>query len=300
MVCAFFYPIINVRECKRTGRGNRKKESSETMKTGLSGKKIVLAASRKTDEMSKLVEKQNGTPLVRSLQGTVFKADEQVKADIKKIVNEQFDWMIFTTGIGTNALVDLAEELDLLQPFLQVIQKAKVGSRGYKTFAALKKLDVAPDVKDDDGTIKGLLAAFEGVDFAGKKVLVQLHGENAPALIQYLEQNGADVMQVLPYQHVDPDFDVVEKLCQELIHSEVDAVCFTAAIQVRSFFNYVKKKGYVEQVLEAFKEDVLAVAVGKVTAEALTEEGVERIVAPELERMGAMIVEMTRYYELNK
>ncbi|GAE26412.1 uroporphyrinogen-III synthase [Halalkalibacter wakoensis JCM 9140] len=270
------------------------------MKTGLSGKKIVLAASRKTDEMSKLVEKQNGTPLVRSLQGTVFKADEQVKADIKKIVNEQFDWMIFTTGIGTNALVDLAEELDLLQPFLQVIQKAKVGSRGYKTFAALKKLDVAPDVKDDDGTIKGLLAAFEGVDFAGKKVLVQLHGENAPALIQYLEQNGADVMQVLPYQHVDPDFDVVEKLCQELIHSEVDAVCFTAAIQVRSFFNYVKKKGYVEQVLEAFKEDVLAVAVGKVTAEALTEEGVERIVAPELERMGAMIVEMTRYYELNK
>jgi len=42
---------------------------------------------------------------------------------------------------------------------------------------------------------------------------------------------------------------------------------------------------------------VLAAAVGKVTAEALREEGVERLLAPDLERMGAMIVELARFYE---
>ncbi|KHF39095.1 uroporphyrinogen-III synthase [Halalkalibacter okhensis] len=267
------------------------------MKTGLNGRKIVLAASRKTDEMSTLIEKQNGKPLIRSLQGTVFKADKQVKEDLQQIVQEHFDWIIFTTGIGTNTLLELAEELNLKESFMRVVNKSSIASRGYKTFAALKKMGVTPDVKDDDGTIKGLIQSLEGIDFKDKRVLVQLHGENAPALIDYLEESGADVMKVLPYQHVDPNFDTVELLCEELFRSDVDAVCFTAAIQVRSFFKYVKEKGYKDQVLDAFRTNVLAVAVGKVTAEALNEEGVTRVVAPELERMGAMIVEMTHYFE---
>ena len=33
------------------------------------------------------------------------------------------------------------------------------------------------------------------------------------------------------------------------------------------------------------------------TSEALTQAGITRIVAPENERMGAMIVEMAKYYE---
>ena len=41
----------------------------------LSGKHIILGATRKTEEMSKLIEKQGGSASVRSLQGTVYKAD---------------------------------------------------------------------------------------------------------------------------------------------------------------------------------------------------------------------------------
>ncbi|MFC0472347.1 uroporphyrinogen-III synthase [Halalkalibacter kiskunsagensis] len=267
------------------------------MKQGLNGKRIVLAASRKTDEMSKLVEKQNGVPVVRSLQGTVFLADEQVKADLKRIVSGKYDWVILTTGIGTNALLELAKELQIQDQFLNIIKESKVAARGYKTFAALKKLGINPDVKDDDGTIKGLIKSLEGNDFTNKRVIVQLHGENAPALITYLEEAGAEVVKLLPYQHIDPDLETVELFCQELFRAEMDAVCFTAAIQVRSLFKYAKEKGYERKIIDALKTNVLAVAVGKVTAEALNDEGVERVLAPELERMGAMIVEMTKYFE---
>ena len=41
---------------------------------------------------------------------------------------------------------------------------------------------------------------------------------------------------------------------------------------------------------------VLAVAVGKVTAEALYEEGVNRVLFPEEERMGSMVVAMSRHF----
>ncbi|MFC0560468.1 uroporphyrinogen-III synthase [Halalkalibacter alkalisediminis] len=263
----------------------------------LHNKRVVLAASRKTDEMSTLIEKQKGTPLVRSLQGTVFLNDEQVRGDLKRIMEEEFDWMIFTTGIGTNRLIDLAEEMNIKDSFLTKIHGAKIGSRGYKTFASLKKIEVNPLAKDEDGTINGLVESLKSFDFKGKRVMVQLHGENAPSLIRFLEEAGAKVMQVLPYKHVDPDLETVQLFCDELLQAKIDAVCFTAAIQVRSLFKYVEERRIVNEVKEAFKTNTLAVAVGKVTAEALHEEGIERVISPELERMGAMIIELSRYYE---
>ncbi|WP_280771217.1 uroporphyrinogen-III synthase [Salipaludibacillus daqingensis] len=266
----------------------------------LHNKRVVLAASRKTDEMSTLIEKQNGTPIVRSLQGTVFLNDHQVKDDIDRILQEKCDWLIFTTGIGANALIDVAEEINKKELFLQMIHRTKVATRGYKTFAALKKIGVTPQVKDDDGTIKGLIASLKPIDFNGKRVMIQLHGENAPTLITYLEEEGATVIPVLPYKHVEPNLETLELFCQELIRNEMDAVCFTAAVQVRSLFKYVQQKGYLREVMDAFHHHTLAVAVGKVTSEALYEAGIERVIQPELERMGAMIIELSRYYEKTK
>lgn len=263
----------------------------------LENKKVVLAASRKTEEMSTLIQKRGGIPVIRSLQGTVFLNDEQTRKDVQEIVQGKWDWMIFTTGMGLNTMLDLAEEMELKQPLLNMIHSTQTGARGYKTLAALKKIDAVPDAKDDDGTIQGLVTAFAPFNLQGKKIVVQLHGENAPSLVDYLKEQGAEVKLVLPYKHVDPDLETVELFCQEVMAQKVDAVCFTAAIQVRSLFKYVKEQGYQEAVQQAFQKETLAVAVGKVTAEALTDEGITRVVAPEHERMGAMIVELNNYYK---
>jgi uroporphyrinogen-III synthase len=82
----------------------------------------------------------------------------------------------------------------------------------------------------------------------------------------------------------------------EIVEGAVDAVCFTTAVQVRYFYQFAKNNGYYLEINESFRKRVLAASVGKVTAEALKEEGVRRILAPESERMGAMIVELSHYY----
>jgi uroporphyrinogen-III synthase len=104
---------------------------------------------------------------------------------------------------------------------------------------------------------------------------------------------------ILPYQHIPPEEKTVKALCIELLRHELDAVCFTTAIQVRSLFDYAKKNDIFNSLVNCFKEETLAVAVGKVTGEALKEEGIERFVIPEHERMGAMIIELSRYYSKN-
>lgn len=267
------------------------------MGNSLSGKYIILGATRKTEEMSKLIEKQGGTASVRSLQGTIYKADEGVKRDLQRLVETGADWFIFTTGIGLQTLIDQAEEIGIKEEFLAVIQKANVASRGYKTAGVLKKLQIDTVVSDDDGTTKGLVRQFEKIDFSGKKVVVQLHGEKAPALIKFLESKGAVISQLLPYQHIPPVPETVETLCQELMEGSVDAICFTTAIQVRSLFDYAREKGYIQKIKTMFADKTVATAVGKVTAEALVEEGIDRIVVPQHERMGAMIVELAHYFE---
>ncbi|MFN7250226.1 MAG: uroporphyrinogen-III synthase [Anaerobacillus sp.] len=264
---------------------------------GLAGKKVVLAASRKLDEMSALVEKQGGIPIIRSLQGTVFLAEKEVEPSLRKLVTEGTDMIIFTTGIGLEKLIEITDNIGIKEEFQNIIEKTDVASRGYKTLAALKKLQIQPMAVDEDGTTAGLIRALEAYQFNGKKVAVQLHGDTAPRLTKYLKDNGASVLPILPYQHIAPNPDTVELLCKELSEAKVDAVCFTTAIQVRSLFDYAREHQYLEKVLDAFNNRVLAVAVGKVTAEALREEGVTNYIAPERERMGAMIVELSQHYK---
>ena len=266
----------------------------------LKGKKVVLAASRKLEEMSLLVEKQGGVPVVRSLQGTVFLAEKEVEPGLREVITEGADVFIFTTGIGLDTLVNISEKIGVKNQFLQTIENADVAARGYKTVAALKKIGIHPMAVDEDGTTAGLIRALNNYEFEGKKVVVQLHGDLAPKLIEFLQNQGAIVEQILPYRHIAPNEETVETLCKEIIAREVQAVCFTTAIQVRSLFNFAKRNNFKEGIDRAFQQDALAVAVGKVTAEALREEGIVNYIAPERERMGAMIIELSQHFKEGK
>ncbi|MCP1529914.1 uroporphyrinogen-III synthase [Bacillus pumilus] len=265
------------------------------MSKGLAGKTIAICGTRKTEEMRTLVEKQGGQAVIRSLQGTVFLAKEELKPGIETFVKKGADWVILTTGVGTDTLIESAEELHLGEEFMHILSNAQIASRGYKTYAALKKRGIQPDVSDEDGTVSDLISKLEGKEFQGKRVMVQLHGENAPALMKFLHDKGADVLPLLPYQHTPPEPEAAETLLQEMKDGKVQAVCFTTAVQVHAFFTLAAKWGRKEELQALFEQQVLAVAVGKVTAEALKEEGIDRILAPSLERMGAMIMELSQY-----
>lgn len=267
------------------------------MGKGLVGKRVVLAASRKIDEMITLVEKQGGEAVVRSLQGTVMTAEKEVEPQLRQLLEEGPDWVVLTTGIGAEALLNITKQAGLEESFMSFLKQAKVAGRGYKTYKLLKQWGIEPAARDDDGTTQGLIRSLEPFDFTGQKVAVQLHGDPAPKLIQFLEERGAKVSTLLPYLHIAPEAEVVSQLCQEILGSKVDAVCFTAAVQVRFFFDYVKENGLLEQILSAFQSQVIAVAVGKVCAEALRDEGITRVLAPEHERMGAMIMELAQHFE---
>lgn len=267
------------------------------MAKGLKGKRVVITGSRKLPELSEIIERQGGAPVVRPQQGLLVLQEQEVEQDLFHLIESGTDWFIFTTGTGLEALLQQAERIGVRDRLLGIMRHSNVGVRGYKTFALLKQRGIQPIVMDEDGTTEGLIQSLQAYDFTGQGVTIQLHGEPMPSLVSFFERNGAAVRVILPYKHMAPDLDVSNKLCREIIEASVDAVCFTTAVQVRYFYQYAKNHGHYLEINESFRKRVLAVAVGRVTAEALKEEGVRRVLTPENERMGAMIVELAHYYQ---
>lgn len=264
----------------------------------LQDKRIVIAGSQKIDEMAEIIERRGGIPIARSLQGLTDSDSAEVEDDVKRFIEQGADWFIFTTGIGFEAMYQAAERLNALPEFEERLKEAKVACRGYKTNAFLKKSGIHPVVCDDDGTIASMVEKLQVFDFTDQRVWIQLHGELSSQLFQFIESKGGmDVQAVLPYRYHAPDRDTLSAITNELIEGEVDAVCFTTRVQVEYLFDYARETERHDEVKSVFEHGVLAAAVGKVTAEALRGEGVERIIVPEKERMGAMIVEIAHYYE---
>lgn len=263
---------------------------------GLEERRIVIAGTKKTEEMSSLIMKQGGVALVRSLQGSLNLSDKEIAKDLNHIIESGADWIIFTTGVGIKTMLQQAEQLGLRDALMDIIASSKIAARGYKTFATLKEIGVAPIVVDDDGTLESLIRNLDSFNFENQGIVVQMHGEPTFELNRFLEMKGGIVRPVLPYRHVPPESDVVDLLCKELKEASVDAVCFTTEVQVRNLFLHVLQNDCLSSIQQAFRERVIAASVGKVTSKALLQAGVDRIIAPEHERMGAMIVELTRYY----
>lgn len=264
----------------------------------LQGKQIVIAGSRKTDEMCMVIEKQGGVPIVRSLQGLTMFDEALLEEPLRNFAEQGADWVILTTGMGSDQIVNTADSIGIKQAVLGRLAEAKIATRGYKTSAFLKRSDLKAIVSTDDGTMDGLIENLEAFDFEGQRVWIQLHGEPAPKLVRFLENKGtSQVEAVLPYKHVPPDAATVELLLSELSAGTVDTVCFTTAVQVHYLFKHAIESGRKELLLNIFNQHIVAAAVGKVTAAVLKEYGVERIIVPELERMGALVIEIGRYYE---
>ncbi|UQZ33931.1 uroporphyrinogen-III synthase [Paenibacillus sp. PK3_47] len=261
----------------------------------LKGLTVALAGPRKAEEMARLVTNMGGTALHRPAQGTVFLDDGALREALLSWTEHPPDLAILTTGMGLEALFEQAESLGLADRFLAALSGAPVAARGYKTVNALKKRGIVPQVRDDDGSTTGLLRGLAGWDLRGKEVVLQLHGDPAPRLIAWLTEAGAVIREVQPYRHTPPEPGALALLLTEITEGKVDAVAFTSAPQFRFLAQHAREQGRLEELITAFETRVLAVSVGKITTESLKEEGIQRIVMPEHERMGSMFVELGRY-----
>lgn len=266
----------------------------------LANKTIAVGGSRRFTEIEKLITKLGGQAEEYALMNAVPLNDPSITEPLTKVCEEGFDYFIGITGMGVKAMLQAAELLELRDVLTQRLTDSMLAVRGYKTVKALKELDLKPAIQDDDGSVEGLVRPLKEIDLAGKKVAIQLHGESLadsmPSLRDLLESQGASYTEIPLYHYSPPTDDLVIDLLNAMQAGTITDVAFTSKTQVKFLFEIVERLEKLETLRTLFASKVTAVSVGHMTSGALREWGIERIVEPEQERMGAMIMALAEHY----
>lgn len=261
----------------------------------LAGLVVGVTAARRADELIGMLERHGATVLhAPALRLAPVGEDSPVVAAARRFVDAPPDVLLVTTGYGLKRWIAVATEAGFGDEFTAALGRTRLVCRGTKAKGAAIGLGFrhATGVGSTTAEVVDALVA-EGI--TGRRIVLQAHALADQPSVDALTAAGATVEVVSPYQWVDADDGSrMPALLRAIAAREVRAVTFSAAPAVDAVLDAARHLGLEQAVVEAFAAgDVLAVAVGPVTAVPLQEVGIAPVV-PDRHRTGAMVRELCR------
>lgn len=240
----------------------------------LQNRRIAIPETRQLDVLAGLLERRGATVMRCPLVNILDVEDPQpVEEWINQAVADPFDDLILLTGEGLRRLLGVAERCGKREAFVSALEQMRTITRGPKPAKVLRELGLKPGLQAGIATTPGLIDTLRSEPMAGRRVGVQLYGQEPNQLLQdYLRSAGCQVCTVAPYRYANAAEDAeVQQLVRRLISGEVDAVCFTSSPQIRRLLSVAAHQGLESALREALATTVVA-AVGPVVADALREQ----------------------------
>jgi uroporphyrinogen-III synthase len=209
-------------------------------------KTVAILESRMREHIASLVHKYGGTPFSAPALAEIPDVD---RAHIEELIRDWTstppDIFIFQTGVGTRALFAATDSLGLTDVLLRRLDAAQVIVRGPKPITVLHSREVRIDrVASDPFTTHEVLAEMHGTPLRGKRIVVQRYGETNRELQAELENEGADVIEIVTYRWGLPgDTAPLLRLIGALGRDEIDLVAFTSASQASNLFTAAQCDG---------------------------------------------------------
>src|ERR1700730_3883353 len=254
-------------------------------------KTVAILESRMRDHIASLVRKYGGTPFSAPALAEIPDEDP---AHIDELIR---DWnstppdiFIFQTGVGTRALFASTDSLGLTDVLLQLLASGQVVVRGPKPATVLHSRRVRIDrAASDPFTTQEVLAAMHGTPLRGKRVVVQRYGETNRELQAALENEGADVIEIVTYRWGLPeDKTPLLRLIDALARDEIDLVAFTSASQASNLFTIAKCDGKEASLKQSLGRTLVA-SIGPVCSAALRKLAVRGDIEAPPPKLGPLI-----------
>jgi uroporphyrinogen III methyltransferase / synthase len=231
-------------------------------------KRIVI--TRAALQTSELFEKLSGSGAIPILLPLVSLAapEDYAPLDSALLQLSRFDWVMFTSAYAVQAVMGRAARLgrklaNSAPPYIAVVGPAtqeKAQSLGFR-------------VEHTAQTHLGVALAQELRDrLRGRRVMLPRSDRANPDLPSALKGYGAQVTEVIAYRTLRPTHADQEKLAS-IARGEADAILFFSPSAVRNFVELSGRKQ-----LSVLQDRTAMTAIGPVTAAALRELGVHRIV----------------------
>lgn len=265
--------------------------------TVLSGQVVAVPETRQLDILVELLTNRGATVRRVPLVSILDAPDAQpIEAWLRNFIASPPDYLIVLTGEGLRRLLGFAQRADCEAAFIDALTKVCKICRGPKPGRALKEIGLKPDMLGKAPTTPGIIEALEELALGGKRVAVQLYGEEPNLLLMnYLQGRAAIGIAVAPYIYAPrADEDKVLELIEALVRGEITMMTFTSQPQYARLLDVAKRHGKVAQLHEGLAR-VHVAAIGPVVGAQLREAGVEIAVMPEsLFFMKPMVTELVK------
>jgi uroporphyrinogen-III synthase len=264
------------------------------------GLRVLSLESRRAKEVGKLIRTYGGEPFVVPAMREVPLESNRAALDFSdRLLEGKYDLVIFLTGVGVRALLDIAQTRHSREDILNALRKLKVAARGPKPVAALRDLQVpVAATAAEPATWRELMLALDeefSDTLSGMRVAVQEYGASNPEFLSELTEKCNELTKVPVYQWALPeDIGPLRESVLGIANGGVDVVLFMTAVQVIHLFQVAEEMGFREE-LRAGLLSVVVVSIGPTTSEELAHYGITPDFEPSRPKMGFVVNEAAQY-----
>jgi uroporphyrinogen-III synthase len=249
---------------------------------GLKDKVLAITRNeRDAKEFLQLVREQGGRAIALPAIEIVPKGPEVAEQFIDKLRKKKHYYCAFMSQQAVNILFDLAR--DKIAP---VLKSTTVIAVGPKTKQSLEEHGIKVGLVLEKFSSFGLIDLLSRIEPAGKKIIIPRSGAANNFATAALIRLGMDVDEILLYtvrtRAVEP---IWKEFCDLLLQKRVDAIIFTSASNVNSFFEIMDRVSKDELQLDSITK---VVSIGPFTSKVLRGRGVECFEAEEHTVRGAL------------
>lgn len=244
---------------------------------------VAVPESRQLDVLNDMLTVRGASTLRCPLVSIHDSPNEvQIKAWLTTFCATAFDDFIILTGEGIRRLTSFAERFGMTDDWISALGRVRKIARGPKPASALRPLQLKPDVLAAAPTTDGVIETLSSENLAGRKIAVQLYGEEPNLKLQdFLRERSAELSVVAPYIYAsDSESSAVSSLIDKLIGAEVDVLVLTSIVQVKRIMSVAKQENREESTLKGLRNTHIA-AIGPIVAEQLNGLNIPITVIPE-------------------
>jgi uroporphyrinogen-III synthase len=260
---------------------------AETVRSPLAGKRIVITrAAVQSEEFARELSTLGAIPVVLPLVA-FEEPDDFAPLDAAITQLEQFVWIVFTSGQAVRAVAARSERLG--HPLSQAASKSRIAAVGPVSADAVRQagLTVEYVAKNHNGVA---LANELGERLRERRVLLPRSDRANPELPAALKGHGAHVTEVIAYRNLIPS-EVDKQNLGLIVAGEADAILFFSPSAVQHFGELLGN-----EKLCSLQDRVAITAVGPVTANALRQAKIGRMVVAADTTAGAVLVALEEHF----
>ena len=261
---------------------------------GFNGLTVAAFESRMAAEMTRLIERHGGKPLVAPALREIPLEDNSAALQFgKQLLTEGLDVLVLLTGAGTTTLFEILQTRHTKADLSAALAHTVLIARGPKPVAALKALGFQPTLTVPEPNtwvdVVSTLDAYRPVK--GLRVAVQEYGLPNRDLLEALKQRGANVVQVPVYRWALPEDTAPLKLViNQILAGQVQVMLVTNAAQIDHVMQVVEQEGNTAQFKTICRQLIIA-SIGPTASERIRNHGLTVDFEPSHGKMGILVKE---------